>query len=231
MITTTSTRSQPFVVPSTPNGMRTGNPNCSQRSVCLGSSSMIRSGPPSLSSSSLLSGIQTTEMDTSMFLLPDNPLLSPLLIATVALVLLISAQSFINKMLEGDQGLGAFLSDGSGFNRSGFRPSNRGDDGGKDKDPLPWLKLPRLDFVEVAGQNELPPPDAAANEMDEEERQRAYEELEGLRLRLNRELENVRKRRAQDGETSTGDDMAEARRLQTKLEGLMKLYGIEYETD
>lgn len=179
-------------------------------------------------------------MDTTMFLLPDNPLLSPLLIAIVALVLLVSAQSFINKMLEGDQGLGAFLKDGSGYNRSGYRPgnkNNRGDDG-KDNDPLPWIKLPRLDFVEVAGQKDLPPPVAAAATIDRKEQQRVYEELENLRLRLNRELENVRKRRqdatgatAIGGQDDVDDDMAEAKRLQNSLEGLMKLYGLEYETE
>ena len=179
-------------------------------------------------------------MDTTMFLLPDNPLLSPLLIAAVALVLLVSAQSFINKMLEGDQGLGAFLKDGSGYNRSGYRPVNKNnrDGDGKDNDPLPWMKLPRLDFVEVAGQKDLPPSVAAAATTDKKEQQRVYEELENLRLRLNRELENVRKRRQDaNGATTTGgqdnddDDMTEAKRLQKKLEGLMKLYGLEYETE
>eukprot|EP00532_Pseudo-nitzschia_australis_P005264 CAMPEP_0168201812 /NCGR_PEP_ID=MMETSP0139_2-20121125/23927_1 /TAXON_ID=44445 /ORGANISM="Pseudo-nitzschia australis, Strain 10249 10 AB" /LENGTH=193 /DNA_ID=CAMNT_0008127435 /DNA_START=183 /DNA_END=765 /DNA_ORIENTATION=+ len=129
---------------------------------------------------------------------------------------------------------------GIGPNRSGYRPgnkNNRGDDG-KDNDPLPWIKLPRLDFVEVAGQKDLPPPVAAAATIDRKEQQRVYEELENLRLRLNRELENVRKRRqdatgatAIGGQDDVDDDMAEAKRLQNSLEGLMKLYGLEYETE
>eukprot|EP00429_Kryptoperidinium_foliaceum_P039094 CAMPEP_0176178424 /NCGR_PEP_ID=MMETSP0120_2-20121206/91422_1 /TAXON_ID=160619 /ORGANISM="Kryptoperidinium foliaceum, Strain CCMP 1326" /LENGTH=59 /DNA_ID=CAMNT_0017516577 /DNA_START=1 /DNA_END=177 /DNA_ORIENTATION=- len=53
-------------------------------------------------------------------------------------------------MLEGDQGLGAFLKDGSGYNKSGFQ--NIQGSKGKSSDPLPWLKLPQLDFVEVSGQ-------------------------------------------------------------------------------
>lgn len=164
-----------------------------------------------------------------MFLLPDNPLSSPLLIAILALVLLVAAQSFINQMLKGDRGLGAFLKDGSGYNRSGFRANNNsgGDDDGN-SDPLPWLKLPRLDFVEVAGQKEM-----LEASVEEEEQQKAYEELERLRLRLNRELENVSKRRREgnNGGDDSDDDMAEATRLRTKIERLMKLYGIEYETE
>jgi len=173
-------------------------------------------------------------MDTIMFLLPDNPLSSPLLIAILALVLLVSAQSFINQMLKGDRGLGAFLKDGSGYNRSGFSANSKsgGDDDG-DSDPLPWLKLPRLDFVEVAGQKEIL--QASAEQEEQEEQQKVYEELERLRLRLNRELENASKRRREangiDNEDDNEDDMAEATRLRTKMEGLMKLYGIEYETE
>ena len=178
-------------------------------------------------------------MDTTMFLLPDNPLLSPFLIAIVALVLLVAAQSFINKMLKGDQGLGAFLKDGSGYNRSGFRAkNNNGGDNNNDSnnDPLPWLKLPRLDFVEVAGQKEIQQQSTfSQGGLTVEEEQKQYEELDRLRLRLNRELENVSKRRREangiDNEDDNEDDMAEATRLRTKMEGLMKLYGIEYETE
>eukprot|EP00536_Pseudo-nitzschia_multiseries_P001836 jgi/Psemu1/4229/gm1.4229_g len=199
---------------------------------------IVGSGPlsslPSLPSTQLLSSadVAVAEMDTGMFLLPDSPLLSPLLIAVVALVLLVSAQSFINKMLEGDQGLGAFLRDGAGYNRSGFRPRKSGGrDESKEQDPLPWMKLPRLDFVEVAGQNELPSPEAVAT--DARAQQKVYDELESLRLRLNNELESVRRRRQrqQQEDINDDDDMTEAKRLQTKLEDLMKLYGVEYETE
>ena len=86
-----------------------------------------------------------------------------LVVVIVAVILAFSAQTWINSLVGGDQGLGAFLSDGSGFNKSGFKPRRRpitdereieGDPtkplGGSD--PLPWLKLPELDFVDVAGQ-------------------------------------------------------------------------------
>eukprot|EP00594_Rhizosolenia_setigera_P008486 CAMPEP_0178963314 /NCGR_PEP_ID=MMETSP0789-20121207/14946_1 /TAXON_ID=3005 /ORGANISM="Rhizosolenia setigera, Strain CCMP 1694" /LENGTH=138 /DNA_ID=CAMNT_0020647751 /DNA_START=65 /DNA_END=484 /DNA_ORIENTATION=+ len=82
-----------------------------------------------------------------------------ILIVSIAITLLVASQTFINTMLKGDQGLSAFLSDGSGFNKSGYRPRSRTkDDQRKDgaplsgEDPLPWLKLPELDFVEVKGQ-------------------------------------------------------------------------------
>ena len=45
----------------------------------------------------------------------------PPLVAIGALLLAFSAQSWINSLLGGDQGLGAFLSDGTGFNKSGFK--------------------------------------------------------------------------------------------------------------
>ena len=61
--------------------------------------------------------------------------------------------------------MGAFLSDGSGFNKSGFKPrrrpttDERGIAGDQTRpDPLPWLKLPELDFVDVAGQPKRPKP-------------------------------------------------------------------------
>lgn len=190
------------------------------------SSSLSASLPPpsslSFSTQPLLLARGSDEIDSTMFLLPDNPLLSPIFIAILALLLLVSAQSFINKMLEGDRGLGAFLKDGSGYNRSGFSASGGSDKDSGTGDPLPWLKLPRLDFVEVAGQKE-------ATMREEEEQRMVYEELDRLRLRLNRELENV-KRRREDG-SGREDDTAEATRLRTKLEGLMTRYGIEYETE
>ena len=184
-----------------------------------------------------------------MFLLPDNPLLSPLAVVILALVLLFSAQTFINKMLKGDQGLGAFLKDGSGYNRSGYRPSNgkNADNNNADNnDPLPWLKLPRLDFVEVAGQKEeeqQAEEGAAAQALEQEEQERVYRELDRLKRELNTELETVRNKRKlerifNDGESSekeegssVGDDMEKAKKIQSKLEGLMRAYGIKYEAD
>ena len=81
-------------------------------------------------------------------------LLSPFAIAGLALLLGIAAQSFINQMLEGDQGLGSYLKDGSGYNKSGFRRVDKASMKNDEmNDPLPWLKLPKLDFVDVAGQS------------------------------------------------------------------------------
>mmetsp|Transcript_14932 Transcript_14932/g.19476 ORF Transcript_14932/g.19476 Transcript_14932/m.19476 type:complete len:160 (-) Transcript_14932:1478-1957(-) len=75
-----------------------------------------------------------------------------------ALLIGLTAQTWINFQLSGDRGLGNFLSDGSGFGRSAFKPRqgvSDFDDGTAplSNDPMPWLKLPELDFVEVAGQN------------------------------------------------------------------------------
>jgi hypothetical protein len=85
-----------------------------------------------------------------------------------AIVIGIVANGWIQTLLKGDQGLGSYLSDGSGYQKSSFRPlsakgknnSNNNNSNSKNNDnmvavksdPLPWLKLPQLDFVEVAGQ-------------------------------------------------------------------------------
>jgi|EP00550_Attheya_septentrionalis_P008629 hypothetical protein len=140
---------------------------------------------------------------------------SPFVVAAVALVLLVAAQSFINSMLKGDQGLGAFLSDGSGFQKSGFRARRGGgpnsnsetDDGAplSGADPLPWLKLPRLDFVDVAGQKQDAMDQDTALVMDR---------LETLRQLLNAELE-------------VGNANA-AKQVQAELDSLMKESGFEY---
>ena len=176
-----------------------------------------------------------------MFLLPDNPISSPLFIAIIAILLLIAAQSFINQMLEGDQGLGAFLKDGKGYNKSGYRPAtntrNNGDNNNNinnndgNNDPLPWLKLPRFDFVEVAGQQQQRQQQSLILgeevEVEEDEPQRVYEELERLRLKLNIELE----KNCNINNSNKEEDLLEATRLRKKIERLMKIYGIEYETE
>jgi hypothetical protein len=72
------------------------------------------------------------------------------LIVIVAAILAFSAQSWINSLIGGEQGLGAYLSDGSGYNKSAFKQRKRSSKGGED--PLPWLNLPEFDFVDVAGQ-------------------------------------------------------------------------------
>jgi len=100
----------------------------------------------------------TSFIETAM--IDDLPALNPLaapLAAIAALILVVAAQSWINQLIGGERGLGAFLSDGTGYNKSGFKPRKRGFVLNEDRplggpDPLPWLKLPDLDFVEVAGQ-------------------------------------------------------------------------------
>lgn len=77
------------------------------------------------------------------------------LIVGAALVLGIAAQGWINDLAKGDRGLGAYLSDGGGFSGSGFSSkATKESDALSGDDPLPWLKLPSLDFVDVAGQEE-----------------------------------------------------------------------------
>jgi hypothetical protein len=148
---------------------------------------------------------RTTCSQQQMFLLSegleDAMDVSPFLVAGVALVLFAAAQTLINQMLDGDQGLGAFLKDGSGFNRSGF---NKAADQKNRDDPLPWLKLPKLDFVEVAGQADQ---EAAA----------AYERLETMRIEMNQ--------RREEGNTD------EATAIKDKLEMLMRANGIEFKAE
>lgn len=94
--------------------------------------------------------------------LPPTEAVPIVLIAAIGIG--VAAQSWINFQLDGDRGLGKFLNDGRGYNRSAFTP-RRGRDDFNDgtaplskADPLSWLKLPKLDFVEVAGQEEIPYP-------------------------------------------------------------------------
>ena len=142
-------------------------------------------------------------------------------------------------MLEGDQGLGAFLKDGKGYNKSGYRPAtstrsngdnnnnnNNNNNDNDNNDPLPWLKLPRFDFVEVAGQQQSLILGEEV-EVEEDEPQRVYEELERLRLKLNIELE----KNSSNINSYKEEDLLEATRLRKKIERLMKIYGIEYETE
>ena len=125
----------------------------------------------------------------------------PLLLGS-ALVVGIAAQSFINKMLEGDQGLGAFLKDGSGYNKSRFRPASSTNE---KQDPLPWLKLPELDFVEVAGQEKTSSIDAI------------LVKLEILREKMDDAFQQGK--------------IQEAESLRKELEDTMQMYGIEFMPD
>jgi len=129
----------------------------------------------------------------------------PILPLLVALGVGIAAQTFINSMLQGDQGLAAFLSDGGGFNKSGFRPTKQKQSTTKKTDPLPWLKLPELDFVDVAGQEKV---------LTERELMMKLERLrESMQTALNESRE-------QDADS-----------IQKELEQIMDTYGIEYTTD
>ncbi|KAL3935096.1 MAG: hypothetical protein SGBAC_009321 [Bacillariaceae sp.] len=125
---------------------------------------------------------------------------SPFFVAFLALAIGVAAQTFINQMLEGDQGLGAFLKDGAGYNKSGFRRQAGLDE--EKKDPLPWLRLPKLDFVEVAGQ---------------EDDTLAFAKLEELRVQMNEQLEL--------------GNMEQASRLKEQLEEFMEEAGIEYRAE
>jgi hypothetical protein len=126
----------------------------------------------------------------------------------VAVSLFVASQGWINSLLSGDRGLGAFLSDGSGYGKSGFRPVSKSVDGkesksGTDSDPLPWLKLPRFDFVDVAGQ------DSSVSE------EAVYKRLEELRVEMNDLLEQNKFR--------------EASAVRLTLEKLMKVNGVEFQ--
>ena len=137
--------------------------------------------------------------------------LGVVVITVVALVLVTAAQTLINSMLNGDQGLSAYLSDGSGYNKSGFKRRDDGTDGRGVRgggDPLSWLRLPRLDFVEVAGQDSA---------VAEDEEALVVLKLDGLAERLRFEI--------QDGEKKKAEKTA------VELESLMQKYGFSYRED
>ena len=151
------------------------------------------------------SHISTSTLHTAM---PDELMYSdafsvPLLLA-FALGVGFAAQTFINQMLEGEQGLGAFLTDGGGFNKSGFRKATKDKDDIK-TDPLPWLKLPNLDFVDVAGQDKI---------MSESE----------LMMKLERLKEGM-KTAVEQGR------LQEAESIRKELEQTMENYGVEFTSD
>jgi hypothetical protein len=132
------------------------------------------------------------------------------LLLVVALGLGFAAQGFINQMLQGEQGLAAFLRDGSGYNKSGLKPSLFSDKKKPPKpDPIPWLKLPQLDFVEVAGQQQGQP--LTNNGLDENA---VLEKLESLRVQMVRAVKE--------------GDVKEAEFIKLELEGIMKANNMEY---
>ena len=155
----------------------------------------------------------------------DVPISTPIvLLAAVALAVL--AQSWINSLLGGDQGLGAFLSDGTGYNKSGFKPrrKNKADDAGDPSkplggaDPLPWLKLPEFDYVDVAGQPKKPKqseiiPNSSANSSSKSEAE-VVSRLEFLFARMKEEVDN--------------DNLIEAKRYELELEKIMEEEGFSF---
>ena len=162
-----------------------------------------------IASSEILSlGGDSIDIDAAMTL---QQLSVPLIILAAA-ILGISSQSLINSMLKGDQGLSAFLSDGKGYNNSKFQERRRNDkgkdgaplgNGDSSSDPLPWLKLPRLSFVDVAGQEKLP-----------ESEEIVAQNLQTLAMRGKQELDAGEKEKAA--------------KTMEELNALMEDYGFEY---
>lgn len=122
----------------------------------------------------------------------------------VGIILGIASQYLINTMLRGDRGISAFLSDGNNFNNSRFKTIQSSVDTRKE-DPLPWLKLPKLDFVEVAGQEN----DASFDTVKQQ--------LDSLKLKL-------------DSELASGQNV-KASKTMKELDLLMKKHGFEFEAE
>ena len=158
-------------------------------------------------SSSVTSTILSFDDGDSMMLEP-----STLLVTIVAIIIGVASQVLINSMLKGDQGLGAFLSDGSGYQKSGFRPIRSSSEQEGKKDPLPWLQLPKLDYVEVTGQekNKIMLDDVT----DDLAEIKLQERLEGLTERMRSEI-------------SVGN-IEQAKITRAELEQIMKENGYEY---
>lgn len=151
-------------------------------------------------------------------------------VVLAAIILAVAAQSWINSLLGGDRGLGAFLSDGTGFNKSGFKPRRRqrrpitdertvpgdGDASGPlgSPDPLPWLKLPEFDYVDVAGQPTRPKRMEATSGYSDESK--VVERLEFLREQMKMAVER--------------GNMEDAKRIEDELERIMKEQGFDFST-
>ena len=160
----------------------------------------------------------------------DVPIGVPLVVL-VAVILAFSAQSWINSLLGGDQGLGAFLGDGSGFKKSGFKPRKRpitdqrsipGEDPTKPLgagDPLPWLKLPEFDYVDVAGQpkkpkQQQPVQDMAQSQSTAKDDSEVIQKLESLRELMKLEIEM--------------GDLQGAKKIEDEMLAIMKKEGINW---
>ena len=142
------------------------------------------------------------------------------LIVFVAAILAFSAQSWINSLIGGEQGLGAYLSDGSGFNKSACKQRKRSSKGDEGEDPLPWLKLPEFDFVDVAGQRKnsamIKQPMTRGQVMSAVERDQSEVlfQLDLLRAQLKMEVEMGNLEAAKD--------------VEIRLERLMKEEGYDF---
>mmetsp|Transcript_11235 Transcript_11235/g.12869 ORF Transcript_11235/g.12869 Transcript_11235/m.12869 type:complete len:193 (-) Transcript_11235:381-959(-) len=123
------------------------------------------------------------------------------IVTIAALVIGISAQTWINSLLKGERGLSAYLRDGGGFAGSGFSKEASEQDALSGEDPLPWLKLPKLDFVEVSGQEE----------------RRVELKMEQVRIKMNKALEQ--------------GEIEQAKELRSELEIFMKENGFKYNPD
>ena len=160
-------------------------------------------GESNLSRGSSLSALLVADTTVDLDTMSTVEFSAVPLLVIVAIGLGFTAQGWINRQLEGDQGLGAFLQDGKGFKKSGFRPLADDADRAASSDTLPWLKLPKLDFVEVAGQKSS--------------QDQLFDELEDLRVKMNQQLQL--------------GNIDEARTIRMKLESLMRENGIEFLAD
>lgn len=143
-----------------------------------------------------------------------SQLASPPVLLLVALTLGVLANGWIQRMLSGEQGLASFLSDGAGFNKSGFKPLRGDADRAVQSDPLPWLRLPDLDFVEVAGQEQLKKEEF---ERGQQQQVAAIAELELLRLKMQEQL--------------VLGNIKEADALRQELESAMRESGVQFLED
>jgi hypothetical protein len=128
------------------------------------------------------------------------------IIVIVAVFLIVAANGWISQLMGNEKtksGLADFLKDGKGYNKSGFSLSDT--ERAVSSDPLPWLRLPRLDFVEVAGQERA---------LTEEQ---ILAKLESMRARMSKELA--------DG------NISEAERLGKELESVLNEGGIEFKVE
>lgn len=180
----------------------------------------------------------TTSMIMISSTLPNEDMISNFvpIIIIFAITIGVVANVWIQTLLSGERGIGSYLSDGGGYNKSSFRPidnkkknsnisnnNNMNDMVAVQNDPLPWLKLPKFDFVEVAGQIEEE--QEAVNVVGQdgsnnnENKNSVDEEILVLQLeRLRLEM----KYQIQEG------NMKDAIQIRNQLEKMMKENNIEY---